>query len=753
MLAQAQQGQIGGQVINAVDGKPLAQATLTLLYAKRKIQTDAQGKFQFQNVQFPDTLLINYIGYKAKVVYLKESNTNLRYELELQNNELQEVVVNTGYQKLKAGQTTGTYSVIDNELLNRQVGTDIFRRLEGITPSLLYDKRGGEGGLNRFTIRGISTLNSSFNSPLIVLDNFPYEGDIANINPNDVENITILRDAAASAVWGTRAGNGVIVITTKSAKFNTPIKFSFSANSTVGEKPNLFANPQNSSAEFLEVEKYLYDRGFYAPIITNTRNRPVLSPYIELLEQRRLGRVNDAEVAQQLRIWQNQDGRNDYDTYFQRTSLNQQYSLNFNGGGKQLSYVGSVGWDNNQSNAIGNSNDRLTIRNQINLKPTTKLNVSAGFIYTQQSSIQNGFAGFNSLRPFGGRSDYYPYVDLVDEQGNALAVERNYRKNYTDTAGGGRLLDWSYRPYDEIRNSDNRRNNKDFMVNVQADYQLFNFLKASVQYRFQNALGQAKNNQNENSYFTRDLINRYTQITGNTVVRPIPLGGIIDEQNTQLNNHSIRGQFDIDQQWGEHRISGIIGGEVRETGNEASSFRVYGFDPLNYTTSNIDLVNRFPIYGNLAGTTNIPAFGGLSSQLDRNVSYYSTFNYSYGRKYDLSFSARKDASNLFGVNANQKGVPLGSVGAAWHIHEENFYGLDWLPNLTLKGSYGITGNVNNSISALTTIRYDQIFLGINSFTGLAQATIVNPPNPDLKWETVKIINTSLDFSSKNNRIS
>lgn len=752
-IARAQNNQISGQVINAADGLPLPQATVSLLHVKRVTQTNQQGNFVFQNVKFPDTLLINFIGFKPIVRVLSGPEANMRFTLELQNSQLQEVVVNTGYQKLKAGRATGSFSVVDSALFNRQVGTDIFRRLEGITPSLLYDKRGGEGGLQRFTIRGISSLGSTSNSPLIVLDNFPYEGDIANINPNDVENITILRDAAATAVWGTRAGNGVIVITTKNAKYNTPLRFSLTANTTLGEKPDLFAYPQISSADFLKVEKYLYDQGFYTPIITNTRNRPVLSPYIELLEQKRLGRISDTELNDQYSLWEQQDGRNDFDQYFQRPSLRQQYSLNFNGGGKQLNYVGSMGWDANQANAVGNENDRFTFRNQISLKPIQKLNITAGVIYTQQKAALNGFASFNSLRPLGGRSNYYPYVDLVDGQGNALAVEKDYRKNYVDTAGAGKLLNWNYRPLDEISNEINKQKNSDFLINAQADYQVLRFLKASIQYRYQNNIGQAKNNHTENSYFTRDLVNRFTQINGATILRPVPIGGILDEQNSELNAYDIRGQLDVDKSWGKHQLSAILGGELREAKRDASSFRIYGFDVLNYTNANVDLVNRYPVYGSLSGNTNVPSYGGLSSQLDRNVSYYSILNYSYGRKYDFSLSARKDASNLFGVNANQKGVPLGSVGAAWHIDQENFYQLPWLPYLTLKSSYGLTGNVNNSISALTTIRYDQIFLGITSFTGLPQATIINPPNPNLKWETVKIFNTSLDFATRNSRIS
>jgi TonB-linked SusC/RagA family outer membrane protein len=745
----AQTKNVGGQIINEENGEPVVAARVTLMKANKTLLSDNNGKFMFRGVLLPDTLLISSLGYQRLTRLILQAKEDYTFNLKSQNYELNEVVVNTGYQKIAVGKATGSYSLIDSAVFNRQVGTDVFRRLEGITPSLLYDKRGGDGGLTRFNIRGISSINSATNTPLIVLDNFPYQGDISNINPNDVESITILKDAAASAIWGTRAGNGVVVITTKSGRFNSPLNFSLTANTTVGEKADAFSYPTISSADFLGFEKYLYDQGFYASTIGNTRNRPLLSPYIELLERKKAGKISDSDFDKQVGIWQQSDGRYDFDRYFLRTPVAQQYSLNFNGGGKQVNYVGSIGWDQNASSAIGNDNNRVSIRNQVSLQPVQKLNIVAGIIYTQQKSKVNGIGSFNSLRPGGGKGSYYPYVDLVDDGGNALAVERDYRKNYLDSAGGGKLLDWSYRPLDEIYNNDQSSESRDIIINAQANYQVFNFLKASVQYRYENSLGNNYNNQNENSNYTRTLINRFSQLAGNNVTRIIPLGGIIDEQNSELKAYNVRGQLDFDHSWGKSQVSALVGGEVRDAQTDANFFRVYGFDQLTYTSRPVDLVNRYAAFGNLTGPTTIPNVGGFSSLLDRNFSYYGNLNYSYDRQYDLSISARKDASNLFGVNANQKGVPLGSLGVAWHLDKATFYHVNWLPKLALRATYGYTGNVNKSISALTTIRYDQPA----SNTGLQAATITSPPNPDLRWEQVGIVNLGIDFSTKNSRFS
>jgi TonB-linked SusC/RagA family outer membrane protein len=751
LLAGYAQQALTGRVLS--NKEPLAGANLRLLKAKKSTTADQEGRFTFSQVTLPDTLLISFMGFKAQLRAITSIQEPININMEPMAGELKEIIVNTGYQKLAAGRATGSYSLVDSSLFNRQIGTDVLRRLEGITPSLLYDKRGGEGGITRFSIRGLSTITGGATTqPLIILDNFPYEGDINQLNPNDVESITILKDAAAAAIWGTRAGNGVVVITTRSAKDKQPLNFSLVANTTVVEKPDLFRYPVMSSADFLSVEKYLYDRGFYNTALTNIRNRPVLSPYIELLEDQRLGRVSQNQVATQLGIWEQTDIRKDFNQYFQQLGIRQQYSLNYAAGTGQLSYVGSVGFDKNRSNLVGDEDQRLSIRNRFNLKPNKKLNLQAGILYTRTQAQNNALGSLNSLRPNGGKSNYYPYANLVDEQGNALALEQNYRKRYTDTTGRGLLQDWAYRPLDEIALANNRNQSQDILLDVQADYQLLPALKASVQYRFQNNTSQQNNNYSPESYFTRNLINRYSSISGNSITRRIPLGGIIDETNGQLLAHGLRGQLHFTKDWNMHQLELLAGAELRERENIATSNRSYGFDDLIFQSTPVDLVTAFPIYGLLAANSSIPNNNFQSSLLNRNVSYFFNASYHYTKRYSFSLSARRDASNIFGVNANQKGVPLGSVGAAWHVDQENFYNWSFMPRLNLRASYGYTGNVNNSSSALTTIRYEQLFLNINTFTGLPQATIVNPPNPDLRWETVGIFNIAADFETKNNRL-
>jgi len=168
-------------------------------------------------------------------------------------------IVSTGYQDIPKERATGSFVKIDNELLSRKVSTTTLDRIFDVTSSLVYTRTTGglnavDDGLPALQIRGASTINAN-KSPLIVVDNFPFKGNLDNINPNDVESITILRDAAAASIWGIQSGNGVIVITTKKGRFNQKPTISFNSNVTVGDKPDLFYIPTVSSSDVIDVEK------------------------------------------------------------------------------------------------------------------------------------------------------------------------------------------------------------------------------------------------------------------------------------------------------------------------------------------------------------------------------------------------------------------------------------------------------------------------------------------------------------------
>src|SRR5690606_35119719 len=208
--------------------------------------------------------------------------------LETDASVLDEVVVNTGYYSVAKERATGSFTHVSQEMLDRSVGTNILQRLEGVTNGLQFDRNQLTGentsGKPELRVRGLSTIEGNA-SPLIVVDNFPYENDISTLNPNDILEVTILKDAAAASIWGARAGNGVIVITTKKGTFNQRAKLSYNTNFNFSDKPDLYYNQGFLPSEtVMRIQQELFERGVYPE-----RPETKIPGYAELLIQRRDG--------------------------------------------------------------------------------------------------------------------------------------------------------------------------------------------------------------------------------------------------------------------------------------------------------------------------------------------------------------------------------------------------------------------------------------------------------------------------------
>jgi TonB-dependent SusC/RagA subfamily outer membrane receptor len=212
--------------IASAENLSLANANITASRSNTSVSSDAKGNFHIPISVFPDTLLVSFVGFQTSSVIVRNNAKSIQVFLQSDNTVLESVTINTGYQKVKPNEINGSVTVIDNKTLNAQTGTNILDRLRNVTSGLSFHE-GFSNGLRQsqtnIAIRGLSTINGP-TDPLIVLDNFIYEGKIGNINPNDIENITVLKDAAAASIWGARAGNGVIVITTKRGRFNQGLK-------------------------------------------------------------------------------------------------------------------------------------------------------------------------------------------------------------------------------------------------------------------------------------------------------------------------------------------------------------------------------------------------------------------------------------------------------------------------------------------------------------------------------------------------
>lgn len=736
LLSRGQQ-LISGKVVSE-ENHPLPGARISVKAKDIGVNAGPGGLFSIIVSDTSAVLNISCVGYHTQYVHFPFSRpliVTMKEDAALLN----EVVVSTGYYKIPEERATGSFTHINNKLLNRSVSTDILNRLKGVTNGLLFDERRPD--LPQINIRGFSTIHANDN-PVIVLNNFPYEGDIGNINPNDIESVTILKDAAAASIWGARASNGVIVITTKKGRLNQTPKISFNTNLTVSGKPNLFYLPFMNSADFIKVEKFLFDQGFYNNQESNRAN-PALSPVVELLIQERDGAISSEEADARIKELKNIDVRNDFENYLYEEGIKQQYALNLQGGGEQSTYYLSGGFDKNIEHT-GSSYNRISLRaqNMLDLTERLKSNISISYI---RSRKQAGRPGYQDITPALSK-ELYPYARLADEEGNPRAIGKDYRTAFKESAAMTGLLDWEYYPLEDPVYQDKITEHQEVLLNVGINYKLLKGLSADMKYQYENGEGDFRNLSEEQSYYTRNYINSFTQINPDgTLYYPVPIGDILDQTITELVSHSGRGELNYAFNSKMSEFTALAGIEIRELRTVSSAFRTYGYDNLTLTSIPVDYQTPFQMFYNpnsSARISNGGTGGNFTSNLNRYISYYANAAYTYDHRYTLSASARKDASNLFGVNSNQRGIPLWSAGLSWNIHREDFYTISGLDYLKLRLTYGFNGNVDNSITALATLRQSS-----GNINNQPYATVRTYPNPELRWEKTQVINLGLDFQA------
>jgi TonB-linked SusC/RagA family outer membrane protein len=743
---------VTGTVRSSADNDVLAGVSVVEKDSKSGTSTDSQGHFRLNTVSVSSVLIVSHIGYLTQEITLgADRSKKLEIILEQDIRSLDQVTVSTGYQQLPRERATGSFVQINQELLDRRVGTNILNRLEDVVPGLTFNRNPGSGA-NDISIRGQSTIFSNA-QPLIVVDNFPYENDLSTINPNDIENITILKDAAAASIWGARAGNGVIVITTKKGKSAAP-KISFNANTTLSERPDLFYQPRMSTADFIGIERSLFDKGFFTSA-ENSINKYPLPPVAELLAGVRDGLISSQQAEAQIQDLSGIDLRDDASRYLYRTSVNQQYALNFSGSTKHHQYYTSAGYDKNVSSSKGNGFSRISLALKNNLSlDNDRLKIAAHLFYTGTTTDNNhiGYPDLTYTSATGNNgTQLYPYARLADASGQPLNVIRDYRTGFINSATD-RLLDWGYRPLDELALKSNKTRSNDFRINTQLDYDLFKGFNLGMLYQFSGSFSNITDLNSENSYFTRNLVNQFTNITPQGALqRSVPLGAIVDYTNRSLSGHNVRAQANYHYEKPRiFRLDAMAGAEIRGQVMKAGTNRLYGYDTRIGVNTPVDYIGNYTSYVNPSFTTmRIPYIDSRSEQTDRNLSYYANTALSYKRKYVFSASARMDKSNLFGVASNQKGVPLYSTGLSWMISEEEFFkGFKWMDMLKIRATYGYNGNINKNLSSLTTAYYSNA----NANNLLPFATIQNPPNPHLRWERIKMINLGIDYAFLGNRL-
>ncbi len=752
------QKEISGHIYDK-NGLPLVGVTVLLKGTQRGTATDFDGFYKIKASE-GDTLMFSFVGF-LEVELFVDSDTVFDVTMFPSTFELNEIeLYSTGYQTIDKERATGSFERISEEVLELKSNQNILQKIVGEVPGLVVNPNTGE-----FLLRGQSTFADSNNdptSPLIVVDGFPLEGGIQTVNPNDIENISVLKDAAAASIWGIRAANGVIVITTKRAKKSQKLQVEVSAVTALTPKPNLFKTPFGSPQTQIDYQRALINRDFdfrQNEVFTGELNRASmrqLNPVTETLILQQRGDISDTEANSRLQELANTDVRNEYSRLILRPERWSQYNVALSGGGEKYNFRSSVVVNQNEAGLKGADSKQIVInlRNGYEITPKLRLTSSANLsldktrrgaintslIGSEQQPIPGVEAFLNTIpitsRILDSNGNYLPSVIGANDQSSQLALNRGYP--YAST----------YNIMQEFDNANNIERNTSIRLQGALDYNLFDGFSLNLSYQYEQENINLRNLFNENTFLVRQTVNGFTPVNndGTAGDSPVPLGSILDlnNQNNRFQTFRIQGVYDKIFSEGLHKVNILAGYEVRKTINEGFTDLKYGYDDQSLISIRPDFASNFstnPLFINDNDLERIPARSSNIFVENRFLSYYANAAYVYNGTYTLSASTRLDDTNLFGASDELRNVPLFSVGIKWNLWNDFFYESNTISDLVLRLTYGTNGNVDRSTSAFLQTITVQNF---PPFSNLA-SNISSLPNPLLRLEKVKTFNLGLDF--------
>ncbi|MBO9562069.1 MAG: SusC/RagA family TonB-linked outer membrane protein [Niastella sp.] len=774
-VEQADPQTVSGTVLDE-KGKPLAYAAIILSPGRRYIATNEAGFFSFDNVAPGSyTLSISHVAYTRieRAIRVSNAPVQLQFQLTPFTREEEQVVVNTGYQtKNKAG-TTGSYSVVTAKDLEQTPSPNLMERMEGKVTGVKFDLRN-----NRIQIRGLNgfaATNPSY-APLIVIDGFPAQDQtlttipngmisrdpglnppssppatgnaiLSSLNPNDIESITFLKDAAAAAIWGARAANGVIVIETKKGRRGATV-INVSSTLSISAPANFNNMKAMSSAEYIEFEQELFDRNYLADPYLDWRSTEVSEAQQWMFRAKR-GLVTATERDAALAALRSRSNYGQLKDKLLQRAVSQQYNLALSGGSENSTWYLSGNFTRNVPVFKNNYAEKYFITaNTTNDFLNKRITLSTNINYTSSKTQTNG-AAINALS-IGGRG-MRPYDMLVDENGNAIQRGLTYTKAVADSFASRGYLPWTYSPIDELRYNNAMISDNAFRLGVNLRGTITKWLSLELSGQMQRKASEQEQLQNRDSYDARELINTGTTIVNGRPVYGVPLGGILRMANSTSNDYGLRGQLNFNKTfYNEHNVAITAGSEIRESRGRGYSQTRYGYDEM--TSSSVAIDPNVP-YNNILGYQSVigPGSDGFITKGRRRfLSYYGVGDYSWKNRYFVSGSVRFDDANIIGVDRRNRAIPLWSAGLKWNVSQEKFMkNIHWINRLGLRLTYGKGGGAPASGQTFATVNFNSI----DSYTQLPYASIITPANQSLGWEITTTTNLGLDASVLKNRLS
>lgn len=746
-------------------GKPLPRATVLAKGRQQAVTTtDAAGKFSLR-VYLNDVITISYVGYEELQHVVKSKTGSLYFSLKQAVNKLNDVeVVSTGYQTLPRERATGSFGIVTAKDLVKIPSTSILERLMGqvagvdiSTATVAGKTRSGSiqiRGLS--TIPGYTTESKVSMDPLLVVDGFVTKQSISGgaldfLNPDDIDQITFLKDAAAASIWGMQAANGVVVVVTKKGIRNSKPTLSFSTTYGTSARPRMDYYPINSSAEYIDLEKEHIDKGIFPDPVPRS-NPGVYYPENNSQAQAIIWRykrneITEAQMNTSLDSLGRLDNRAQIRQYLLQPASTQQYNLSVSGGGPNSSFYFSgyyyqdepvyrsnvnKGYSLNAGNTASLLNGRVILTTGLNYSnKRDKLNMAA---VNALNTAPGGLRPYDMLKDANGQNIYY----------DVLVIPTLAR--YLESRG---YLPFSYNPIDELNYSNAIANGNNVTLNVGINTNITNWLNLNLSGNVSRTFAETETYDEPESYAARMLVNKATGLYPTYVWNGLPKGGKSILSNAQGKSYNLRGTIGINKNWNNiHQVNVLVGTEIRETNDKGTSETRYGVDKtINLYRS----VSVGATYKDINSTTqSIPVTtSAISEFTTRSLSYYGNASYTFNGKYILSGSARFDDYNLLGAGKRERAIPLWSAGLKWNASKEAFLErVTWLNNLGVRMTYGFSGNAPQGYAPVTVIN----LLGADFYTGQPYGNISSPANPTLTWEKTRMINLGIDYSLFKNRV-
>lgn len=706
-------------------GNPLMGVTV-IIPRIDTLQTDANGEFMVDSAACESFVQFSHIGYEAHHQELKgDTVIALRMKAKPLPLDSAIIIINTGYELLPKELVAGSSSYVSQPQIEQRVTTSIEETLEGAASGLLMNKN-RLPGMPLISIRGQATINAN-TEPLWVVDDLPYYGDISNFNINDIQSVTVLKDAAATSLWGVRAANGVIVITTKKGRELKMPRLELSSSLTISAKPDLLYLTRPGSGDFIDINAAKFGAGDYDQALNSKYE--LVPPDVEIMQKRRLGNINDKEETTQLNELRARDIRKDLSKQLYQNGITQRHTISVTGGAGPLTYYAGGGFEKEKMAQVDNFRQRATL---------------TGNLHYNEKACELSLQGFLTTTRFDGHpmpGGLYPYSQLTDSTGKSTAVPRDLNDDYKFRVRD-KVQDWYYYPLDDYRQNNISNKGLHSRITFSAKVNFLKHFSAKIIYEHQSGTEEYNDVKSAVSYYARNLQNRFFSSNSGYILLQ---GGVIDLENSKYSADKMRLQLNYNWQGKPgFRLSALGGIEYSKFSRDTLVARYYGYyGNLNTAVPSSDFTGMYRLFYDPSKSSEIPHSNHIGTGLDFFYSAFGNAAYTFWHNYIISISGRIDQSNLLGAKPNHKGIPLYSLGFKWNAGDERFYPLKFFPYCTLRGSIGRGGNVDKRTAAYTTAavapanRYGAIPVGI-----------INPENPDLRWESSRLINAGIELATR-----